>query len=108
MRGEHGPPVRIPIRRDHSVGTKTHPYSARGSDAERHIAIVAGAAHRHAAEGTPVRDALMKIKQRLHAIRIVSKRTEHCEVYERDMRWITRQLGVGGAINPSCEPQKEK
>ena len=94
--------VRIPIRRDKSVGTELHPYTARSPSSARHLAILAGAADRHAHDGIPIRDALMEVKQRLHAIRVVSKHSTHCAVYERDMRWIVEQFGVGGLTASVC------
>ena len=94
--------VLIPIRRDKSVGTELHPYTVRLPSSARHLAILAGAAERHAQDGTPIRRALMEVKQRLHAIRVVSKRSTHCTVYERDMRWIVDQFGVGGPTASVC------
>lgn len=95
--------VRIPIDSDKSVGTASHPYKTSMRAAERRRAIVAGAADRHK-RGMPFAEALMQVRRRLNAIRVVSKRQAHCKAIEADMRWLMTSLGVGEVTNAVCAP----
>ena len=88
-------PVRIPIDADHSVGTEAFPYRTAQGAARRHMAILAGVTERVRGEGMTVRDALVQVKRRLNAIRVVSKRQRACGVYEQDLKWITDEFGIG-------------
>ena len=101
------PPVRIPIDPDHSVGTEAFPYRTTHKAERRHMAILAGVAARVRDEGMGVRDALVQVKRRLNAIRVVSKRQHACGVYERDLQWITTEFGLGN-LNPVCTKESSR
>lgn len=96
--------VQIEVDASHHVGTDAHPYHARDPLGARREAIRAGVARRVRA-GMSEPEAAVNVKQRLNAIRTLSRRRKACLALEEDLYWMDATLMAGkpdAVTSPVC------
>lgn len=95
--------VKIDVDPSHHVGTEGQPYHTRDPPRARREAIRAGVASRVRA-GMKAPAAAVNVKQRLNAIRTLSRRRKACPAIEEDMYWMDATLMAADAPDAVTSP----